>query len=273
MTILPEMIPLQIGSCSAPGFAARRDGGFRSVRFPAGAALIRNTSLGTLLFDTGYGAAFFETTESFPERLYRWTTPTRLLPQDTLPAQLARLNARPDLVLLSHLHADHVCGLFDLAELPPVLTSREAWGDLQQTGRLKSLSAGCPAPLRRRLLSLTPQFIEDFPAIPSPLSAWLNSPCYDLAGDGSLLALPLPGHGTGQFGLLLPHTASGPEFLIADAAWSRAALRDQVLPPSAVIGRLGDAMIYSETFRSLCAISRKRPDLGLWPSHCPEAFS
>ncbi|WP_226936889.1 MBL fold metallo-hydrolase [Pseudogemmobacter faecipullorum] len=273
MTILPEMTALQIGHCKAPAFAARRDAGLRPIRFPAGAALIRRTALGSLLFDTGYGAAFFTATQSLPERFYRWTTPTRLLPAESLERQLSRLQAWPDLVLLSHLHADHVCGLFDLARLPPVLTSREAWNALQQGGRLATLKAGCPELVRRRLLSLKPRFIEDYPTIPSPLSDWLSGPCYDLAGDGSLLALPLPGHGAGQFGLLLPQTTTGPQFLISDAAWSRAALRDQVPPPDAIIRRLGVPGDYSRTFRSLCALSRGRPDIGLWPSHCPEAFS
>ncbi|WP_232831404.1 MBL fold metallo-hydrolase [Pseudogemmobacter bohemicus] len=242
------------------------------MRFPAGSVLIRHPTLGDILFDTGYGPAFFDATRPFPERLYRWLTPVQQPPDQRLPALLEKHGARPGLILLSHLHADHVAGLFDIPPAP-VITSRKAWEHLQEGNRLTTLKAGCPERLRQRIQSLHPQFIEDFPVAPDALGTGLPFPFYDLAADGSLLAVSLPGHGHGQFGLLLPQTSTGPAFLIADAAWSRQALRDRAPPPDITLRRLGDAGACHATFAALCDLAQQRPDISLWPSHCPEAFA
>lgn len=271
--MLPELIPLRVGYCSASARLSRRDAGWWPIRFPAGVTLIRHPGLGDILFDTGYGPALFEATRPFPERFYRWLTPAHLDVDQRLPAQLDRHGAQIRQVVLSHLHADHVAGLFGMDTVPPVITSRKAWDHLHQGSRLATLKAGCPEGLRRRLQSLTPQFIEDFPqAAPPDGSSGLGS-FHDISGTGSLLAVALPGHGHGQFGLYLPQTTSGPAFLIADAAWSRQALRDGCPPPDFTLRRLGDAAAYLATFSALADLARNRPDITFWPSHCPEAFA
>lgn len=267
-----EIIPFRIGHCSAPARLSRRDGGWRPIRFPAGAVLIRHPDLGDILFDSGYGPAFFDATRPFPERLYRWLTPVHLPDAQRLPALLRRYDAQLRLVVLSHLHADHIAGLFDLRPPPPVLTSRKAWDHLQQGGRLATLRAGCPEGMRRQIQSLTPQFFEDFPQVPAPDGLQAFGPFHDISGSGSLLAVALPGHGHGQFGLYLAETTTGPAFLIADAAWSRQALRDDCPPPDYTLRRLGEAGQYLATFTALARLAHDRPDITLWPSHCPEAF-
>lgn len=268
----PEIIPLRIGHCSAPARLSRRGAGWRPIRFPAGAVLIRHPVAGDILFDTGYGPAFFDATRPFPERFYRWLTPVGLPPEQRLPALLRQYDARPRLVLLSHLHADHVAGLFELDQTPPVMTSRIAWEHLHQGGRLATLKAGCPQGLRHQLQKLQPGFIETCAQTPLPEGFAAFASCHDILGDGSVLALPLPGHGYGQFGLLLPETTRGPTFLIADAAWSRAALRDNAPPPDYTLRKLGDARASLATFAALSELMRERPGISLWPSHCPEAF-
>lgn len=268
-----ELVPLRIGQCRAPARASRGDQGFAPITFPAGAALIRHPRQGEILFDSGYGAGFWTATQSLPERLYRWATPAHLPAIERLPAQLQRLQAKPRLAILSHLHADHISGMFDLPACPPLLTSRAAWVAMAQGGRLATLKRGLPQPLRRALQDLpVPRFVEDAQPGPDLPGFAAFGPSYDLLGDGSLLAYLLPGHGHGQFGLLLPQTAQGAHFLIADAAWSRAALRDNALPPAAVLRRLGDAEAYRQTFAALRELMALRPDVSLWPAHCPEAY-
>ena len=46
-------------------------------------------------------------------------------------------------------------------------------------------------------------------------------PAYDVAGDGTLLAVPLPGHAAGQCGLLCQLKGGTRVLLCADAAWLR----------------------------------------------------
>lgn len=267
---MPELHPLRIGHCRGPEALARRGGRWRIATFPAGAALIRHWQ-GDILFDTGYGSAFWRATQQLPERLYRWTTPATLRPDERLPEQLHRLGAHPALVILSHLHADHVAGLFDLPDTP-VLTSRMAFAALEHGGRLATLKAGVPAPLRRRLRALSPRFVEDCPQVAPPAGLAGFGPIHDIMSDGQMLAVPLPGHGQGQFGLFLPTTPQGPQFLIADAAWSRGALRDDAPPPDATLNRLGDRAAYLQTFARLRQLMAERPDITLWPSHCEAAF-
>lgn len=267
---MPELLPLRIGHCRGPEALTRRGGRWRIATFPAGAGLIRHWQ-GDVLFDSGYGAAFWRATRSLPERLYRWTTPATLRVDERLPEQLGRLNARPALVVLSHLHADHVSGLFDIPEVP-VLTSRAAFDALAQGGRIATLKSGMPDPLRRRLRALNPRFVEDCPQVAPPPGFAGFGPIHDVLNDGQMLAVPLPGHGAGQFGLFLPETPKGPQFLIADAAWSRAALRDDAPPPDATLKRLGDRAAYLQTFARLRRLMAERPEITLWPSHCAEAF-
>lgn len=262
-----DLVPMRVGFCRAPALASRRDAGLMPMEFPAGAALIRHPDQGDILFDTGYGVAFWQSTRCFPEMLYRATTPAVLPVTEELCSQI---DVPPALVILSHLHADHVAGLFDLPVMAPVLTSRAAWVALAKGGPIATLRRGCPELLRRRLLKLSPRFIEDSATVPTPEGfGALAGPFYDIMGDGSLLAVPLPGHGDGQFGVFIPASR---DFLIADAAWSRAALRDNMPPPWLVLAQLGDADEYMHTFNALRAIMAARPDVRMWPSHCTEAF-
>ncbi|ARO13419.1 beta-lactamase domain-containing protein [Ketogulonicigenium robustum] len=266
-----EVTLLRVGYCRAPERLSRRDGGLRPVAFPAGAALLRHPRHGSVLFDTGYGRAFFDATAPFPERLYRWLTPVTFHAHESLANQLRA--EQPDRIVLSHLHADHVAGLFDLAApLPPVLASAPAMAALK-AGRLASLKAGLPEGLRDNLRAIPIAPIQALP--PVDLTPWDLAEFgtgFDLFGDQSALIVPLPGHGTGQVGLFVPHTSTGPTFLVADAAWGLSALRANSPPPRMTLARLGDANAYLATFARLVALHRRAPHVRIVASHCPENF-
>lgn len=266
---------ITVGSCRAPEALALQGASWRAARFPAGAALISHPAQGTILFDSGYGSAFFAATRRFPERLYQMLTPACLPADQTLPAHLARLGLdAPAMVVLSHLHADHAAGLFDLAPLPArAVTSARALAGLQ-AGRMASLRAGCPKDLRDRLRGLTFERIESFaPRALEDFGLGAFGSGHDLFGDGSALSVDLPGHGIGQFGLLLPKTTEGPQFLIADAAWSLRALAENRPPPLSTLQRLGDGAAYMQTFARLRALHRTWPALRLIAAHCPATFA
>lgn len=268
---VPEVTPLRIGECRGPDFATRRGGALRMARFPAGAALIGLPDGRWVLFDTGYGRAFFDATRALPERAYRWTTPVRLDPHESLPKALG--GQPPSLVILSHLHADHVAGLFDLDPTPPVLLSGEALARLGAMSRVQALKAGCPRLLRDRLLALPARFFHDLPQVAPPPGFAGFGPVRDVTGQGDLLLVPLPGHGDDQHGLFLPRSSHGPLFLIADAAWSVEALRRDTPPPRWTLARLGDAAAYLATFAALRGLMRQRTEITLLPAHCPQALA
>lgn len=251
---------LRIGECRAPAWAAGLPG-LRGTTFPALATLIETDSA-RVLIDTGYGPAFFTATQDFPARFYRWLTPVYLPRSRHLPDQLPRL---PDLVFLTHMHADHSAGLIDLPRNIPVIASAEAIADLRARGDLSSLGAACPPGLRDAILTRNPQPVERGPQITTGLEEFPLG--HDLLGDKRLIAIPLPGHGTGQTGIWIPEIA---RFLIADAAFGRLSLRENRLPPGVVLSRLGDASRYRKTFARLRALLQRRPDITVDPSHCPE---
>lgn len=266
-----ELRVIRLGWCKGLARMARQSlslrQGLRMARFPALAVVIRHPTHGTTLFDTGYGPAFFAATRALPERIYRWLTPVTQPASETLPARLAAMGLTPDRVMLSHLHADHVAGLFDLPPLP-CLASREALAHLRGLSRLSALKAGIPAGLRDGLLSYQINELESLPRAPS-LPGF--APGYDLFGDNSAISVALPGHGTGQTGLWLPQTNLGPVLLVADAIWSMAALRDDDPPPLTTLRQLGDARAYLSTFAALRALHVARPEVHILASHCEEA--
>lgn len=264
----------RVGHCLSPAALTAQGASWRIAEFPAGVALLHHPQQGAILFDSGYGESFFRATHRLPERIYRWLTPVRLAEQQRLTRQLRKRGVtRPDLVILSHLHGDHAAGLFDLESRDlPVITSVAAQAGLD-AGRFASLKAGCPRLLRDQLRAQQMGLIEAHPQISLPadeLGAFRYG--HDLFANGQMITIPLPGHGQGQFGLYLPKLASGPAFLIADAAWSLQALRQNSPPPRAMLNRLGDAARYLETFAALRQLQQIRPDLRLIPSHCPETF-
>ncbi|RVV97306.1 MBL fold metallo-hydrolase [Mesobaculum littorinae] len=254
---------LSVGSCRVRAFAAGLPDRGR-VDLPALVTLIDLDSL-TILFDCGYGPAFFDATRRFPARAYRLATPVTLRAEERLAAQLPR---RPDLILLSHMHGDHVAGLMDLPRDIPVRASGAAIAHLRGlTSAVGATLAACPLPMRDAVLARDPQPLEEAPALATGLPGFPDG--RDILGTGEVIAIPLPGHGVGQTGLWLPAART---FLIADAAYSRSALRDGRLPPRPVLSRLGDARAYRDTFARLQALMRARPEITLVPSHCREVL-
>lgn len=249
---------MRIGECRAPARGAGQPG--LIARFPALAFLIEADGK-ALLVDSGYGPAFFAATRGFPARLYRWTTPVRLPAGQHLLRQVPRL---PDAVFVTHFHADHAAGLIDLPPGIPVLASQAAIDGLA-LGDMASLRAACPPGLRDALRARDPRPVDGDMPVATGLAEFPLG--HDLLGDGRLIAIPLPGHGIGQTGVWLPELA---RFLIADAAYSRAALRSGRMPPRMVLARLGDADAYARTFAALRALMARRPEIRFDPSHCPE---
>jgi N-acyl homoserine lactone hydrolase len=120
-------------------------------------------------------------------------------------------------VVLSHLHTDHVGGLAPFAHAH-VLVAREEWRRASGLGgRLRGyLPQHWPAGLEPRLVDLDGPALGPFPAT------------YDVAGDGSLLLVPTPGHTPSHVGLIVrdePRTyllAGDAELSPPVAAWCEA---------------------------------------------------
>lgn len=265
---------LKVGHCSHPECVTQRGGRWAATLFPALCGLLRHPTRGWILFDTGYSQHFTTATQPFPERLYRWTTPFTLPPEQTLTAQLARLGIAPDditHVVISHLHGDHIAGLRDFPRAG-FITMRGEVQAMDQRSRFGNLTHGTlpallPDDFRQRV-----RYAEDAArtALPRELRPFEQG--FDLFGDGSLLAVHLPGHSRGQIGIVFRQESDRLTFMSADACWSMGALRED-RGPLWIARRIFDHDgQYQQTFHRLRQMQAGGGAPLLIPSHCEQTW-
>lgn len=262
-----------VGSCRGPGRLAARQAGWRTLRFPALAVLLRHATRGYVLYDTGYAPRYFDVLRRWPYRLLGPALGARLLPGEGLATQmLARCGVDPAAVrtvIVSHFHLDHIAGLRDFPAAEIVCTE-------EALASVRGLRGGWRAARQVFHPDLLP---EDFAArvqrLPSrdaePSEGFART--WDVFGDRSLRAVALPGHAAGQAGLRF--RCKGTEyFLVADACWHAAALSGPDAPP----GRAerwfsADPDAGQATRRALQAYRREHPSVRVVPSHCPHTVA
>ncbi len=261
-----------VGSCRGPERMARCRGPWRSVRFPALAVLLRHTTRGLILFDTGYAPRYFDVLRHWPYWLLGPGLGARLSAEEALPAQmLARCGVRPEEVrtlIVSHFHLDHIAGLRDFPAAE-ILCTQRALASIQSLA-----NGGWQAAKHAYDPGLLP---PDFAARVRPLPDLAAHPAegfahtWDLFGDGSVRAVSLPGHAAGQIGLRF-RCRDEEFFLVADACWHEAGLREHEGPhPLAEQWFWDDPVEGRKTRRLLETFVRERPGVHLVPSHCPRA--
>jgi glyoxylase-like metal-dependent hydrolase (beta-lactamase superfamily II) len=266
---------LEVGHCRHPEWITLRGGQWRVCRFPAMVGLILHPVVGPILYDTGYAERFEAATMPFPERFYRWVTPVTLPPRQHLIAQLRGYGLAPDdirLVLISHMHADHIAGLRDLPRARFVALRADI-DAVRHLGRLAGvrkafLPALLPANFEERL-----DYADDH-AWRTLDRAWAPfTDGFDLIGDGSLMAIPLPGHSAAQMGLAVRMHDGRPCLLAADACWSARAFRERRLPSILARPLMHDWRAYRDTLGRLGALADANPDLHIVPSHCAASIA
>jgi glyoxylase-like metal-dependent hydrolase (beta-lactamase superfamily II) len=262
----------EAGYCSHPECTTRRGGPIAAARFPALTFFLHHPRWGNILFDTGYSEHFLHATKHLPERLYRTVTPVQLEDGGTLCSQLSCAGVSAEdisHIVLSHFHGDHIGGLLDFPGAA-IICSRTAWEDLCSRNRLGSLRRGLLPKLLPNDFLERVSWIEDAPLHDLPPEFAEFGRGHDIFGDESVLAVSLPGHAAGHYGLLFEDKEKNSIFLIADAAWSSQAIREGVPPPSLVTGWLGDTWAYRDTLQRLHRLAINAPAIRLLPSHCNE---
>jgi glyoxylase-like metal-dependent hydrolase (beta-lactamase superfamily II) len=227
--------------------------------------LLEHPREGLILFDTGYAPRLLEVFKRFPSSIYGFLTPTTTRDEWSAISQIKALGYNANdirTVIISHLHADHVAGLYDFPNATFLLSS-EAF-------KISS-SQGFSALKHGFLPSLFPKTIrvKTIDAFQNHVVSKLAY-THDVFGDGLLQLVSLPGHAKGQLGLVVQTTHSS-VLLAADGCWSTTAYKNNH-PPSPLAMRLlfDNVQETLKTLENLHTFHKSNPDVLIIPSHCPD---
>ncbi|AFY84864.1 MBL fold metallo-hydrolase [Oscillatoria acuminata] len=263
------------GSCTHPEAIVIRDGQWKSALFPSVFALILHPSGGAILYDTGYSQRFFQETRRFPLRLYALTTPVSVPPEESALTQLQEQGISPTAVksiIISHFHADHIGGLRDFSDARFVCL-KSAYAAVKNKQGFGALKAGFLAGLLPSNFEERAVFVENKPQVALPPQYAPFESGFDLFGDGSLLAVELPGHATGQLGLFLTHENQQSYFLIADACWMSRAYQELVMPHAIANLIFANSQDYQTTLKKIHQLHKHNAELKIIPTHCQETWA
>lgn len=197
---------------SAPERLVIAGGRFKSLRLKVRYGVVVHPVHGPILIDTGYTPHAVEGAHrSRILRLYSMVLGPTLNRNGQPDTILSRLGYTPQdvrFVIVSHFHADHVSGLRDY-ENARFVVDGHACAHVAKAGSVANLRHG----VFRELLP------DDFADRVLPLQGCAQTATgRDIFGDGSLIALPLPGHAAGHFGVWI-NADPKPVFYAVDAQW------------------------------------------------------
>lgn len=170
---------------------------------PVLAYLVRHPAAGDFLIDTGFDHTFAESGSGNFGGIAFMASFARQQPGHDVVSLLRSQGVDPSrlkMIVFSHLHGDHTAGLPDLPKSLPLLAGE---------GALESYGAPWYAP---------PDHFDGFDTLQT--IALPASGAVDLFGDGSVLALPTPGHAAGNLSFLL-RAGGGPVLLTCDASHTK----------------------------------------------------
>lgn len=204
-----------------------RGGSWGKIAVGVRYGMVEHPEFGPVLVDTGYGPRVTRAARrSAALKIYSAVLRPRLV-EDNLPlttiqrAGYAATDVR--WIVVTHFHADHVAALLDFPNAK-FIASGAAWEAIVRMREGQRLHSGIfseliPEDFASRLLP-----IETLPERPAPFGLGTGR---DIWGDGSCLAIDLPGHAIGHFGLLW--TQSDPPLLYAtDTTWLSDALDERM---------------------------------------------
>lgn len=206
----------------APEWTVMRGGRHTRLTLAVRYAVFEHDRFGRCLVDTGYSRRVTEGPRRPMLSLY-----TRVLSPRLTDAALPGAVPDVDTILLSHLHADHISAVRDYPRAR-IFLHGGALDHLSSLGRWAQLRHGFFAELLPDDILSRVTRIETLPVRSGPLGIGEG---HDLFGDGSVLAIPLPGHMIGHMGFLWPKLT--PALLYAvDVQWvARAVMEDRMPGP------------------------------------------
>jgi N-acyl homoserine lactone hydrolase len=226
------------------------------VWLPIPAFLIEHPDEGPILIDT----AFDESVGTDPSRSLgrvgaKIFSPIRLSEDGVIPEQLRARGLAPTdirMVVMTHLHFDHTCGIGQFPSAEFVVEQREY--DAVKGGLLKGYM---PAHLEK-----ASQWRTIDVANAPPADGFDH--VLDLLGDGTIRLAFTPGHTDGHCSVLVA-TESGPVLLTGDAAYARQSI-DERWVPLTVAGKVSE---YRDSLEKIAAWSAAHPGAPVICGHDP----
>jgi glyoxylase-like metal-dependent hydrolase (beta-lactamase superfamily II) len=216
---------------------------------------------GRCLVDTGYSARVTRGRRSFFLSAYAAVLRPKLSAH-VLPGAEPRV----DTILLTHLHADHVSALRDYPgakiharkDAVDAFLRGSAYGRVRH-GMFREL---LPGDFAARVIA-----VEAQPVVEAPLGL---GPGFDVFGDGSVLAVNLPGHMKGHVGYVWTQLER-PLLYAADAQWLLRAIVEDRSPGAPARWIMDDPAAVKETGKRIAAFAAAGGEVVL--CHDPETGS
>lgn len=230
------------------------------VTLPLQAFLIEHRT-GWVLFDTGIDPAILSEPDYIRQAIGRFLLPRifrfHLTEADRIDHVLEKCGiAVRDVrtAVISHLHFDHTGGIAQIPQADLLVSERE-WAILSE-----------PHPEREWILR---EHIEipsakwrqiTFAPTGDPLFEGFDG-IHDVAGDGSMILLPTPGHTPGSLSMLIRREGWDPILLVGDLTYETALLEKDVVPGT------GDRETLLASFGKVRALKARLPGLAIVASH------
>jgi glyoxylase-like metal-dependent hydrolase (beta-lactamase superfamily II) len=240
---------------AAPEKLVLNGGRWTRIQIPVRYGVFRHPQLGTCLIDTGYSSRVTTGRRSFPLWLYANILRPKLT-DSILPSDVSA-------ILVSHLHADHISALRDYPNAR-ILLDGEALAHYRARSWFGRTRKGCFAELFPDDLSERAEPFESFPIVDAPFGL---GAARDVFSDGSVLAVPLPGHMRGHTGFVFAQRPT-PLLYAADADWLRVAILEGRSPGFPASHVLDDPAAAAETAQRIRRFVERGGDLVL--CHDPE---
>ncbi|MFK7940651.1 MAG: N-acyl homoserine lactonase family protein [Roseovarius sp.] len=216
---------------------------------------------GLVLFDTGIDPAIVFDKSYIKQAIGRFLLKRifrfHLKASDRIDHALARAGvAARDVstAIISHLHFDHVGGIAHIPQADLLVSARE-WAMLSEPHPEREwiLREHIEIPdAKWRQITFQPSddaLFEGFEGI------------HDVAGDGSMILLPTPGHTAGSMSLLIRREGWDPILLVGDLTYEAALLEQDIVPGT------GDKETLLASFAKVRALRRRLPGLVIVASH------
>jgi N-acyl homoserine lactone hydrolase len=156
--------------------------------------------------------------------------------------------------VISHLHFDHVGGIAHIPQAELIVSARE-WEQLSE-----------PHPEYEWILREHIQIPHanwrpfTFQQTDDPLFDGFEG-TYDVAGDGSMILLPTPGHTPGSLSMLVQSEAWAPILLVGDLTYEAELIETDATPGT------GDKAVLHASYENVRRLKERLPDLVIVPSH------